>query len=172
MTPFDPLSFGCILGKQINDHPDSSSSGKLDNQRCKDPQLRRLRTDPRKPEKWRIRCTSFYKSEVPCHEHQNIKAVAGSPSHQSFRSSRTIFRDFFASEHAVNRHVDELQSDMDTFGCFRMSGQTRVYHGRPLTSIYCWVNFAKSKRCDPKLSSRFAETRSFGIILRCSFTWG
>ena len=44
-------------------------------------------------------------------------------------------------------------------------------HGKPLTGTYCWVDFAKSKRCDPKLSS-FAETRSFGIILRCSFTWG
>ena len=114
----------------------------------------------------------FLQSEVPCHEHQNIKAVAGSPSHQSFRSSGAIFRDFFASEHAVNRHVDELHGDMEAFGCFRMTGQTRVYHGKPLTAIYCWVNFAKSKRCDPKLCSGFAETRSFGIILRCSFTWG
>ena len=42
-------------------------------------------------------------------------------------------------------------------------------HGKPLIGIYCWVNFAKSKRCDSKHSS-FAETRSFGIILRCSFT--
>ena len=56
----------------------------------------------------------------------NIKAVTGSPSHQSCCSSGAIFRDFFASEHAVNRHVDELQSDMRAFGCFRMTGLTRV----------------------------------------------
>ena len=55
-----------------------------------------------------------------------IKAVTGSPSHQSCCSSGAIFRDFFASEHAVNRHVDELQSDMRAFGCFRMTGLTRV----------------------------------------------
>ena len=58
--------------------------------------------------------------------HLSTKAVAGSPSHQSFCSSGAIFRDFFASEHAVNRHVDELQSDMGAFGCFRMTGLTRV----------------------------------------------
>ena len=51
----------------------------------------------------------------------NIKAVTGSPSHQSFCISGAIFRDFFASE-----HVDELQSDMRAFGCFRMTGLTRV----------------------------------------------
>ena len=41
----------------------SSSAGKLDNQRCKDPQLR----DPQKlSEKWRIRCASIRLDEHGC----------------------------------------------------------------------------------------------------------
>ena len=78
----------------------------------------------------------------------NIKAVAGSPSHQSIWSNLSRF---FASGHVVNRHVDELRSrrNLDEFGFFKMF---------------------QSDGPDPKLSSCFAENRSFGIKLRCSFT--
>ena len=54
-TPSWSLTFRCILGKQINDRPDSSSSGKLDNQSCMDPQP----TQDPQPEKWKLRCTFF-----------------------------------------------------------------------------------------------------------------
>lgn len=41
--------------------------------------LSQLRTDPQKPEKWRLRCTSFYKSEAPFHKHQSRYWISLSP---------------------------------------------------------------------------------------------
>ena len=40
--------------------------------------LSQLRTDPQ-TEKWRLRCTSFYKSEAPFHKHQSRYWISLSP---------------------------------------------------------------------------------------------
>ena len=41
--------------------------------------LSQLRTDPQKPEKWRLRCTSFYKSEARFDEHESRCWISLSP---------------------------------------------------------------------------------------------
>ena len=134
----------------------SSSAGKLDNQRCKDPQLR----DPQKlSEKWRIHCASIRLDEHGCRCCISLSIIFSA-----------IFQDVFRFLLLSARM--SMNSKMAWAIWMFQNGRSpnRGNHGRSPTGICCWVNFAKSKRCDPKLSSPCAEIRSFGIILRCSFT--
>ena len=117
----------------------SSSAGKLDNQRCKDPQLR----DPQKlSEKWRIHCASIRLDEHGCRCCISLSIIFSA-----------IFQDVF-------RFL--LLSARLSMNAKMAWAIWMVQNGRSPNPDKPWQI----------TNSPCAEIRSFGIILRCSFTWG
>ena len=126
-------SFRCNLVEHINDRlavdrVHSSSTGKLDNQRCKDPQLR----DPQKlSEKWRIHCASIRLDEHGCRCCISLSIIFSA-----------IFQDVFRFLLLSARM--SMNSKMAWAIWMFQNGRSpnRGNHGRSPTGICCWVNFA------------------------------